>query len=188
MYDKPDQNCRRAEGKDVGVGHLNKVFWPQKKKRWINSYILPFHFRNNLVFYGLKEENLCANNAEWMVKEVKEDLKIRLGFWSNISLCQTSFNSISVTRSNQRANKNLWYLIVIFQLLKNQLHISRDIPFTKVKLFFLKGEQENRLHPCARSNHTNDILLGDSWNRGGTWLPPCHCSIWEIHGSPNDTW
>ena len=80
MFDKPDQNCRRAEGKDMGVGHLNKVFWPQKKKRWINSYILPFHFRNNLVFYGLKEENLCANNAEWMVKEVREDLTIRLGF------------------------------------------------------------------------------------------------------------
>ena len=36
----------------------------------IKSYNLSIRFRNNLVFYGLKEENLCANNAEWMVKEV----------------------------------------------------------------------------------------------------------------------
>ena len=43
------------------------------KKEVINSYILPIDCRNNLVFYGLKEENLCANNAEWMVKEVTKD-------------------------------------------------------------------------------------------------------------------
>lgn len=50
--------------------------------------------RNNLVFYGLKEESLGANNADWMVKE----------------------------------------------LLKNQLHISRDTPFTKVT----RGIEEER--------------------------------------------
>jgi hypothetical protein len=30
----------------------------------------PLPGRNNLVFYGLKEDMLGANNAEWMVKEV----------------------------------------------------------------------------------------------------------------------
>ena len=35
------------------------------------KHLIPQPFcRNNLVFYGLKEEALGANNAEWMVKEV----------------------------------------------------------------------------------------------------------------------
>ena len=43
----------------------------EQKRKTIKSYVLSIQFRNNLVFYGLKEENLCANNAECMVKEVR---------------------------------------------------------------------------------------------------------------------
>ena len=70
------QNCRGAEGEDLGVGHINKVLSAEMLiscilSAFIQTPILQMLlFRNNLVFYGLKEESLCANNAEWMVKEV----------------------------------------------------------------------------------------------------------------------
>ena len=64
------QNCRGAEGEDLGVGHINKV-----SLAFIHTFVFHILFcRNNLVFYGLKEESLGANNADWMVKEVRLDL------------------------------------------------------------------------------------------------------------------
>ena len=86
----------------------------------------------------------------------------------------------------------------MFQLLKNQLHISRDIPFTKVynqdKSFLMKTQLKGaeRRNNETKNNksvffiETQTILIfctqqGDPWSRGGARLSPCHRSIWEIY-------